>query len=547
MNGTIFQSKVNRTLGACALLMWLATSTQPTRAALVANESDGSDRFFAAQTIPHIRIQIAGTCVNLLRQNPRAYVSATIREGDRIFDNVGIHLKGAAGSFQPIDHETPAFTLNFDKFKNGQKFHDLDKVHLNNSVQDRSLLTEAICSRLFLEAGVPTPRSTHARVEFNGRDLGLYVLKEGFDRTFLRRHFKNADGNLYDGGFLQDVTQPLRKDSGPNDVNDRSDLKALVGAARDPDPVERIERLQKVVDLDRFLSFMALEMMTWHWDGYTMKKNNYRVFHDLDTGKFVFLPHGMDQMFWEPNGEVLPKRLDEGGLVARAVLSTPEGRRRYVARAASLLTNVFVAEKLTNHIRQLEERIRPELESINPALARQHDAEVRKVRNEVVQRVATVRQRLSEPEADALRFGPSGVIALTHWRMLDLRGTGKLDMQTDDNGLKTLHIASRSEGLCTASWRRRVLLAPGNYVFEGRVRTAGVVTLEQDTTKKGLGAGLRYSRASRTNSAVGDTAWQKLEHEFVLKEEGEVDLLCELRGDKGEAWFDLGSLKLRKR
>jgi hypothetical protein len=512
----------------------------------VVKNGDASDRFFASAKIVHLQIQIAGTNLNALRRDPRAYVSATIREGDRVYNGVGVHLKGAAGSFRPVDDETPAFTLNFDKFEAGQKFHGLDKLHLNNSVQDRSLLTEAICSRLFLEAEVPTPRATHARVELNGRDLGLYVLKEGFDRTFLRRHFKNPDGNLYDGGFLREITDPLRKSSGTNDVNDWSDLKALVAAAREPNPGRRLERLEKVLDLDRFLTFVALEMMTWHWDGYTMKRNNYRVFHDLDSGKMVFLPHGMDQMFWFPNEEILPKRPE--GLVAQAVLSTSEGRRRYMARASSLLTNVFVVEKLTNHIQELRSRVRPELESISPEQARQHDAEVRKLRTHVVQRVAVVRQRLSEPEAQPVQFGTAGTLALEAWRMLDLRGTARLDIQTDTNGVKTLHVVTGPEGRCTGSWRHRVLLPPGRYVFEGRVRTTAVVPLKQDTGKKGVGAGLRHARApkARANGVVGDTPWQKLEYEFVLEDEEEVDLLCELRAEKGEAWFDLASLKLRK-
>jgi hypothetical protein len=66
----------------------------------------------------------------------------------------------------------------------------LDKIHLNNSVQDRSYLTEILCGDLFLAAGVPAARGTHARVFLNGRDLGLYGLKEGFDQSFLRRHFR---------------------------------------------------------------------------------------------------------------------------------------------------------------------------------------------------------------------------------------------------------------------------------------------------------------------------------------------------------------------
>ena len=70
-----------------------------------------------------------------------------IEEGGKTYENVGIHLKGAAGSFRGID-DRPALTLNFDKFQKGQDYHDLDKIHLNNSVQDPSYLNELICSEL---------------------------------------------------------------------------------------------------------------------------------------------------------------------------------------------------------------------------------------------------------------------------------------------------------------------------------------------------------------------------------------------------------------
>jgi hypothetical protein len=95
-----------------------------------------------------------------------------------------------------------------------------------------------------------------------------------------------------------------------------------------------------------------------------------------------------------------------------------------------------------------------------------------------------------------------------------------------------------------------VLLERGLYVLEGRVRTAGVVPFQEETAKKGVGAGLRTSRAAaiRTNSAVGDSGWQKLEYEFSVNGESEEPwLICELRASRGEAWFDLASLKLRKR
>src|SRR5437868_2054183 len=160
---------------------------------------DESETFFTNGHIPFIQIEISKTNFAKIRRgegakNEKTYYPCTVREGTNAWEEVGIHIKGAAGSKRGIDSGEPALTLNFDKFKPHQKFHGIDKLSLNNSVQDASLLCEAICSQLFLEAGVPTARSTHARVSLNGRDLnpsrGLYVLKEGYDKEFLRHHFK---------------------------------------------------------------------------------------------------------------------------------------------------------------------------------------------------------------------------------------------------------------------------------------------------------------------------------------------------------------------
>src|SRR5206468_10536809 len=97
-----------------------------------------SDEFFASPQISELKIEITGTNLSALQQRNREYVRATVREGDTVYKDVAVHLKGAAGSFRGLDdpQQGPALTLNFDKFHEHQKFHGLDKIHLNNSVQD---------------------------------------------------------------------------------------------------------------------------------------------------------------------------------------------------------------------------------------------------------------------------------------------------------------------------------------------------------------------------------------------------------------------------
>jgi spore coat protein H len=502
-------------------------------AALKPLKTDESDAFFNSLAVPLIKIEIKGTNLSNLRHDNRRYVRAKVTEGKTVYEDVGIHLKGAAGSFRGLE-DRPALTLNFDKFEEDQKFHGIDKLHLNNSVQDPSYMTELICSELFRAAGVPTARATHARVELNGRPLGFYVLKEGFDKTFLRRYFTNFHGNLYDGGFIREITDPLQKNSGdePNYV----ELKRLAVAAQEPDAQKRWTALQELLDMDCMLSFMALEVMMWHWDGYTIHRNNYRVYHEPSANKVYFFPHGMDQMFWVADGPIIQNSWE--GLVGHAIITTPEGRARYRQKVATLLTNIFTAEKITGRINELQKKIRPVLAAMSENDARNHDGAVQNLRNQVVARVAGIQRILDQPEPKPLQFDSTGVATLANWRMHNIQETAMLD-KVGDNGAQALHIRAKQPG--NPSWRTRFVLDPGQYRFEAKIKTAGVSALRD---QKGEGAGLRISGAPRPNRLSGDSDWKLVSYNFPVPGSQEVELVCELTAVKGEAWFDLSSLKL---
>src|SRR5262245_24944674 len=279
-------------------------------------KKDPSEELFKSGRVLQINIELGQKELESLRREPRKYVKATVKEGDKIYQDVGIHLKGAAGSFRGID-DKPNLTLNMDKFKKEQRFHGLDKFHFANSLQDPSYLTELICGELFRAAGVPASRVTHAVVTINGRRRGLYYLKEGYDSGFIKRSFGTKGGNLYDGGFLRDIDAPLQLLSGKADVKNQADLKALVAATAEKDPRVRFQKMEKLLDMDKFISFMAMEVITWDWDGYPLNRNNYRIYHDPKRDKIVFFPSGMDQMFQGPDNPAVP---GFQGLVARRLM-----------------------------------------------------------------------------------------------------------------------------------------------------------------------------------------------------------------------------------
>jgi hypothetical protein len=462
-------------------------------------------------------------------------VPATIQEGETKLQRVGVHLKGSTGSFRNLD-DKPALTLNFDEFVGDQRFHGLRKIHLNNSVEDPSYFNELCGSELFRRAGLPAPRVAHALVELNGRRLGLYVLKEGFAEEFLGLHFRKHNGNLYDTGPGWDVDEALNKDQGDG-PDDRSDLVLLAAAARETDLKQRWQRMSKLMAVEQFVTFMAMEVMVCHRDGYCLGRNNYRIYHDPATDQLVFLPHGMDQLFGRPDATIRPAM---SGLIARAILETPEGRRQYRERLGVLTTNVLDVSAVHRQADAFLKRVRTSLE---PQEARALSEALADVKQRVAQRRQRLEQQLCEPEPTLLAF-EGGVARLSGWKPVDTPAGGSLDESASPDGHKSLHI--RAGPVTSASWRTTVLLAKGQYRLQARVRTQGVEALNFG---RNHGAGLRVVGGSPTPryELVGSHDWTPVAQQFEVQADQPVEFICELRACAGEVWFDLESVRLVKR
>ncbi len=246
------------------------------------------DDLFSEGVVSAVEISVSEQELASLRERPRQDISCEVKIEGTVFHNAKVHLKGA-GTFQPID-EKPSFTIKIEGLQG------ISKLHLNSSLEDGTFVQEKLGSEFFAAAGIPAPRVGHARVRVNGVDRGLYVLKEGFGPEFLARSFSEGHGKVYDKETLQQKP-PL------------------------------------AVEEDKFVTFLAAEVLLCHWDGYGLANNNFRVCSDAKTGRCHFLPAGMDQLFGNPN---FPLNPDMTGPLARRLLESAEGKERFAMRVAEL-------------------------------------------------------------------------------------------------------------------------------------------------------------------------------------------------------------------
>lgn len=118
--------------------------------------------------------------------------------------DVGVRLKGGIGSFRPLSQKA-AFKLKFDELVDDQTFFGLEKLTLNNMVQDPTMVHETLAYETFRALGVPASRTGYAFLRVNGVPFGLYLNIEALDSVALPRWFTSTR-HLYEGAYGTDVT-----------------------------------------------------------------------------------------------------------------------------------------------------------------------------------------------------------------------------------------------------------------------------------------------------------------------------------------------------
>jgi spore coat protein H len=501
---------------------------------------DEASALFGKPRIVRIRIQLDESQKQQLRERPREYAKATLVVDDERFEAVGIKIKGAAGSTREFD-DRPAFTVSLKKHGDDKRFFGLAKFHLNNAAQDDSRLSDWIGHFVFDAAGYPAPRVTHARVREGDRDLGIYVLREAFDEQFVARWFGDATGNLYDGGFCQDVDADLQKDEG-NGPDDHSDLRALaalcVGVDRD-----RVAELTEAIDLQRFVDFCALEMMLAHWDGYVGNANNYRLWIPAKGGA-VFLPHGMDQLLQDEGHSILAH---PPAKVASAVMQQPSFRKRYRERIRELLP-LFAPQKILSRLEPIAAMLKREHATLGDDAERAYGDAVRGMKDRVEARHRSLLAQAKAPEPRPLQIAVGKPLALKQWRTA--AETEGIELEKKSHiGAPSLHlsIVARGDEPRHGAWRTNLLLPKGRYELRGTARCERVEPPQADAEGGQHGGVTLRCEGDKSARLSADANWTPLVCQFeVVEFQRNVELSCELTGFAGKAWFRFDSLQLAR-
>ena len=233
------------------------------------------------------------------------YREASLVWGQYKFDTVGVRFKGNS-SYRGATTKKKPFRIKLNEFVKGQKIDSMASFGLSNGWSDPSFVREKPYYEMAAALGMPASRSNFAALYINDEYWGLYILGEIVNGDFLTNHFGkgNDGGNLYKasdpGANLayagEDPTayQALFSKESNETANDWTDLIELARVFDQTPIADLPARLDSLIDVDSFLTALALDNMTVNLDSYVGMAQNYYLYRRPSDQKWVWI-------VWDPS------------------------------------------------------------------------------------------------------------------------------------------------------------------------------------------------------------------------------------------------------
>lgn len=123
---------------------------------------------------------------------------AVVIDGES-YKNVAIRAKGntSLSTVSQLGSDRYSLKIEFEHYNSSESYYGLDKLCLNNIIQDTTYMKDYLSYQLMAQMGVPSPLCSYAYLTINGEDWGLFLAVEDVEGGFLERNYGSDYGELY--------------------------------------------------------------------------------------------------------------------------------------------------------------------------------------------------------------------------------------------------------------------------------------------------------------------------------------------------------------
>jgi len=129
----------------------------------------------------------------------KEYTACSVVIDNEAYKNVAIRAKGNT-SLTQVDsygNDRYSFKIEFDHYDRTKNYYGLDKLSLNNIIQDNTYMKDFLTYQLMQRFGADAPLCSYVDITVNGESWGLYLAVESIEESFLERNYGKDYGKLY--------------------------------------------------------------------------------------------------------------------------------------------------------------------------------------------------------------------------------------------------------------------------------------------------------------------------------------------------------------
>lgn len=158
-----------------------------------------ASRLFNTSTVHTIDIVMDDWDSFIEHCSDEEYADCTVIIDGEAYRHVAIRVKGNTSltSVESYGNNRYSFKIEFDHYDDGNSYYGLDKLCLNNIIQDNTYMKDFLTYQLMREFGADAPLCSYSYITVNGDDWGLYLAVEGVEEAFLQRSYGSDYGQLY--------------------------------------------------------------------------------------------------------------------------------------------------------------------------------------------------------------------------------------------------------------------------------------------------------------------------------------------------------------
>lgn len=292
-----------------------------------------------------------------------AYVTSSVKFNGKQWKNVGFRLKGnstLSSTWKSGIYKLP-FRLKMDEFEDkypeikNQRMYGFKDLSFSPGAKDNSLIREKVTSDIFRMAGIPSAQTAFYKIFIDfGEGLkycGVYTTVEVIDDTMVKNQFGEDKGNIYkpESNFTTFNSAQFEKKNNETEAN-FSDVQGAVTALnasnRTSDPASWRSNLEKFINMDHFVKWLAINSTLVNWDTYGGIAHNYYLYNH-PTKKLMWIP-------WDNNEALTTQERVKITLVGIAaawplikfVNEDPVYYAKYKVEVKEFTNNVFTPEKM---------------------------------------------------------------------------------------------------------------------------------------------------------------------------------------------------------